>query len=85
MSIAQVAILSVGHTERKSCKVALTYRRVLTMQTPSMIGARQSIELARKSCSLTQNLKYCPIFLRRPVDDEEVIGNYPTFVHPNIW
>lgn len=84
-SIAQVAFLSVGRTERKSCKVALTYRRAHSMQTLSMIGARQSIESERRSSSFTQNLKNCFTFSCRPVDDEDIIGSYPTFVHPNIW
>ena len=92
MFIVLAATLSDGHMVKKNFKVDQIYQRGLTMRTRSMTGTTfyLCLHLLLAICGdfsfvpSIENISQC-LDPYRPVDDEEVIAEYPSFVHPNIW
>lgn len=97
MFTVPAATLSDGHTVKKNFKADQICRKDRTMQIRNMIGTMSSRKTPQISSSATSfatsgNILVASVLFSfpffdscRPVDDEDVIAEYPSFVHPNIW
>lgn len=97
MFIVEAVIHSDGRMGKKSSKVGQICRKDHTMPIHNTIGqsslSRSCMHpvLYFKAISFINNLILNNLQILnffdplRPINDEAIIAEYPSFVHPNIW